>query len=270
MLVERIKWDDNRVNIAKLTPEDNSEPEISGGYILNFESGREWHIESTLRRTRFALVRPQVEDITVQQANWIEDFLGDLEAALFGANFRNPETGYAAYLDPESFIDHHLITEAFKEMDGYRLSTFMHKDRGGRMIMGPVWDYNLSMGNYTTTEGWNGHDPTGWYHTHVPEASYLNGWYNRLFRDPDFQERYRQRWWELRHGAFATDHIVNLIHRFVDELGEAVDRNFERWPILGQDVWQWSRRGVRHLRRRDRLHGRLDRDTSRLDRHTDG
>lgn len=243
MLTERIKWDDNRVNIQKLTPQDNAEPEITGGYILNFEAGREYHIQSTSRSTRFALVRPQIEDITWQQRNWIERYLGDLELALFGGNFRDPNSGYAVYLDPESFVDHHLITETFKEMDGYRLSTYMHKDRGGRLIMGPVWDYNLSLGNYTTTEGWNGHDPTGWYYTYVPESAYLNGWYRRLFQDAAFQQRYRERWWELRRGAFATDHIVNMMHRLVDELGDAVDRNFERWPILGQDVWQWSREG---------------------------
>ena len=243
MLVERIKWDNNRVDIEKLTPQDNAEPEVTGGYILNFEAGREYHIESTSRRTRFALVRPQDEDITPQQRSWIQNYLGDLESALFGGNYRDPDQGYAAFLDPESFIDHHLITETFKEMDGYRLSTFMHKDRGGRMIMGPVWDYNLSLGNYTTTEGWNGHDPTGWYYTHVPEDWYLNGWYNRLFQDPEFQQRYRERWWELRQSAFATDHIVNMIHWYVDKLGEAIDRNFERWDILGEDVWRWSREG---------------------------
>lgn len=243
MLVERIKWDNNRVDIEKLSPQDNAEPAVTGGYILNFEAGREYHIESATRGTRFALVRPQDEDITPQQRNWIQNYLGDLESALFGGSYRDPDHGYAAYLDPESFIDHHLITETFKEMDGYRLSTFMYKDRGGRMIMGPVWDYNLSLGNYTTTEGWNGHDPTGWYYTHVPEEWYLNGWYNRLFQDPAFQQRYRDRWWELRHGAFATDNIVNMIHRYVDKLGEAVDRNFERWDILGEDVWRWSREG---------------------------
>ena len=243
MLAERIKWDNNRVDIEKLSPQDNSEPEITGGYILNFEAGREYHIQSTLRGTRFALVRPQDWDITPQQRNWIERYLGDLESALFGGNYRDPVHGYAAFLDPESFIDHHLITETFKEMDGYRLSTYMYKDRGGRMIMGPVWDYNLSLGNYTTTEGWNGHDPTGWYYTHVPEEWYLNGWYTRLFQDPAFQQRYRERWWELRQGAFATDHIVNMIYDYVDKLGEAIDRNFERWDILGEDVWRWSRDG---------------------------
>ncbi|MBP3191084.1 CotH kinase family protein [Natronogracilivirga saccharolytica] len=242
MLLERIKWDDNRVDIEKITPEDNSEPEISGGYIINFD--RDIHIRSTSRNTGFALVRPQDWDITSQQRSWIEQYLGDLENALFGANFRDPDDGYAAYLDPESFIDHHLITETLKEMDGYRLSTYLYKDRGERLVMGPVWDYNLSLGNYTTTEGWNGHDPTGWYYTHVdPEDQYLNGWYTRLFQDPDFEERYRERWWELRQGAFSSDHIVNMIHDYVDKLDEAIDRNFERWDILGDDVWEWSRDG---------------------------
>ncbi|MDG5765984.1 CotH kinase family protein [Balneolales bacterium ANBcel1] len=241
MLVERIKWDNNRVNIEKITPDDNSEPEITGGYIINFD--RDVHIRSRNRNTGFALVRPQDHDITPQQRNWIEHFLGDLEAALFGPQFHDPDEGYAAWLDPESFIDHHLITETLKEMDGYRLSTYLYKDRGGRVIMGPVWDYNLSLGNYITTEGWNGHDPTGWYYTHVPEEMYLNGWYTRLFQDPDFAQRYQDRWWELRQGPFSSGHIVNMIHDYVDKLGEAIDRNFERWDILGEDVWHWSRDG---------------------------
>jgi len=245
MLVERIKWDNNRVNITKLTSEDNSEPEITGGYIINFD--RDVHIQSTHRNTGFALVRPQNEDITSPQRNWIERYLGDLESALFGGNF-DPYNGYAAYLDPESFIDHHLITEALKEMDGYRLSTFMYKDRGGRLIMGPVWDYNLSMGNYVENHpewgtAWNGHDPTGWYHTHVPEDAYLNGWYTQLFLDPAFQERYRERWWELRRGPFATEHIVNMIYYYVDKLDEAKDRNFERWDIIGEYIWEWGHEG---------------------------
>ncbi len=242
MLVERIKWDNNRVNIAKIAPEDNSEPEITGGYIINFD--RDVHIRSTHRNTGFALVRPQHEDITSQQRNWIEHYLGDLESALFGSNFRDPDEGYAAYLDPESFIDHHLITETLKEMDGYRLSTFMYKNRGGRMIMGPVWDYNLSMGNHDPREGWGGDSPIGWYYTNLSEGAYVNGWYNRLFQDPDFEEHYRKRWWELRQGPFATEHVRNIISNYVEKLDEARKRNFERWDIIGDDVWQYSRPGL--------------------------
>ena len=232
MLVERIKWDNNRVNITKIGPADNAEPEITGGYIINYD--RDVHFRSTNRNTGFALVRPSHEDITPQQRNWIAQHIGDLETVLFGGNYRDPETGYAAWLDPESFIDHHLITEALKEIDGYRLSTFLHKDRGGRLVMGPVWDFNISLGNGNYLDAWK---PEGWYYPLINREQYLNGWYTRLFQDPDFAERYRQRWWELRQGPFSTEHITNMIRRYADLLDEAQQRNFQRWQILGSWVW---------------------------------
>ncbi len=243
MLTERIKWDNNRVNIRKLEPEHNFEPEITGGYIINHEFGRESHIISNHRKTSFALVRPQHDDITPQQREWIEGYLGDLEEALFGPESSDPDAGFAAYLDAGSFIDHHLITELFKEIDGYRLSTYLHKDRGGKLVMGPVWDFNISLGNVnyfpnsefiTDYEPWK---PEGWYYELISHKQYLNGWYTRLFQDPEFKSRYRNRWWELRQSVFSTEHITVMIRNYADKLDEAQQRNFERWPILGVYVW---------------------------------
>ena len=233
MLTERIKWDNNRVNIAKLTSDDNYEPEVTGGYIINYD--RDVHFRSTANNTGFALVRPQNEDITTQQRDWIANYIGELESALFGDNYRDSDEGYAAFLDMESFVDHHLITETLKEMDGFRLSTYMYKDREGLLKMGPVWDYNISMGNIDFIDtGW---EPQGWYHQLISESQYLNGWYSRLFEDPDFEDRYRERWWELRQGPFSTEHIISMIRDYADKLDESQKRNFERWPILGRWIW---------------------------------
>lgn len=232
MLVERIKWDDNRVDIAKLGPEDNAEPNVSGGYIINYD--RDVHFRSPVRNTGFALVRPQHEQITTEQREWIAGYIGGLETALFGQSFTDPQTGYRAWLEPESFIDHHLITETLKEIDGYRLSTFLYKDRGGKLIMGPVWDYNISLGNGNYLEAWR---RQGWYYPLISTRDYLNGWYTRLFQDQAFSDRYKERWWELRRGAFSTRHIESVIASYALELNEAQARNFERWDILGRWVW---------------------------------
>jgi hypothetical protein len=238
MLVERVKWDNNRVNITKLTPLDNAEPEITGGYIINYDRGEDFR--SSTFNTPFLLIRPSVDEITPQQRSWISNYTGGIETALFGPNFRDPDIGYAAWIDTDSFVDYHLIVEALKEMDGFRLSTMMHKDRGGKMVMGPIWDYNLSTGNY---EGpWSG-AATGWYHTHLNTTQYLNGWYSRLFQDDAFSRRYSDRWWQLREGPYATEHIVNMIRSYADLLEEAQERNFVRWPILGEWVWEYSRVG---------------------------
>ena len=77
-----------------------------------------------------------------------------------GRNFSDPKDGYAKYLEIQSFIDAHIHVEMCRNIDGFRLSTFYHKDRDGKINMGPVWDYNLSLGNTTMREGYRSE---GWY-----------------------------------------------------------------------------------------------------------
>ena len=239
MLVERIKWDNNRVNVTKLTEHDSQVPEITGGYILNHDD-HETHVTGTTRNTRFRLVRPQHEDITSQQRDWINNYIGDLEAALFGDDFTDPEKGYAAWLEPESFIDYHLITEGLKEMDGYRKSTYLYKDRDARLVMGPLWDWNISMGNTRIGRMPNSCETWGWYYEELVEHGsngkerYLNGWYTRLFEDPAFSNRYRERWWELRRGPLSDANVESVMREFTTELDEAQGRNYDRWPELGK------------------------------------
>ena len=103
---------------------------------------------------RLAYVDPKEEEITAPQAAWIKGYLDDFEAALYGANFADPVLGYAPYIDRGSFIDHHILVEVTKNIDGFRLSTFMYKDRNSKLHMGPIWDYNLSLGNANYLQGW--------------------------------------------------------------------------------------------------------------------
>ncbi len=231
MMVERIKWDNNRVDIEKVTPEDNAEPEITGGYII--QNDRDVHL-TTARGSEFACVRPQDWDITDEQRQWLIGYLDDFEETLFGSGFKDPETGYRSFINTDSFIDHHLITELSKEIDGYRLSTFMYKDREVKLTIGPLWDFNLSFGNanYLT-----GDDPEGWYYERISNQDYLYGWYTRLFQAPDFGQRYNDRWYTLRQTIFSNEYILEIIEQYAELLDEAQERNFERWPILGTYVW---------------------------------
>jgi hypothetical protein len=183
--------------------------------------------------TLLAHVRPREDEITAEQKGWLINYLNDFEATLFGANFTNPETGYEAYIDTDSFIDHMLITELLKEIDGYRLSTFMYKDRNGKIVMGPVWDFNLSLGNANYYQGWT---TTGWYYPQVGWEA-ITYWYTRLLQDPEFVNRLQYRWWQLRQDIFSDEHLTDFIYAKKALLADAQVRNFQRWPILGQYVW---------------------------------
>jgi hypothetical protein len=245
VFIEKIKRAKERVNIRKLGPDANAEPDISGGYIFkkdhldqvdfegNFEGARRGNeLFSSVRGNQFFHVEPKPDTITAQQKSWLRRYVNNFERALYGGDFKDPKVGYAAFIDPGSFIDHHLIVELSKNIDGFRFSTFYHKDRGGKLVMGPIWDWNLTFGNANARDGWI---PEGWYWPQLDDFQY--SWFRRLFEDPDFDQKYVDRWGELRSGPFSTRSIHARIDEMAALLEEAQERNFRRWRILGRHVW---------------------------------
>lgn len=177
-------------------------------------------------------VYPEPEDITAAQRAFLSSYLNKFEAALYGKNFADAASGYRAYIDVPSFIDHHIIVEMSKNVDGYRFSTFFHKDRGGKVKLGPIWDWNLSFGNANGKQGWL---PEYWMWPQLTDKEY--SWFRRLFQDPDFGQQYVDRWAELRANVLAAKKLMARIDHFTNTLEQAQIRNYERWPILGRQVW---------------------------------
>jgi hypothetical protein len=191
-------------------------------------------VKQTFRSSQgnhFFYVEPKAKDITAPQRSWLSHYVNAFEHALYGEQFRDPKFGYAAFIDPDSFIDHHLLVEVTKNIDGFRFSTFYYKDRGGKINMGPIWDWNLSFGNANGREGFN---PEGWYWSQLDDQQY--SWFRRLFQDPDFSQRYADRWGELRNDQFSVARIHARIDELAQQLNEAQARNFRRWRILGKNI----------------------------------
>ncbi len=162
ILLEKIKVDASRVDIARLTPQQNAEPEITGGYIVKKDKDspgdRGFSTSGGAGFSGQALKyhEPKPREITPAQQNWIRNYLNQFEKAMYAANWLSA-TGtnhYSHYIDVDSFVDNHWIVEFAKQIDGYRLSNYMSKDRGGKLRMDPIWDWNLSFGNADYLEGW--------------------------------------------------------------------------------------------------------------------
>jgi hypothetical protein len=232
VLIEKIKRSKSRVNIAKLGPEDQAEPKIEGGYIVKRDhydrAERNFH---TQRGGPYFYIYPKSKTITPEQRAWLRRYFIAFEEALYGDDFRNPKTGYAAYLDVDAFIDAHWLIEMSKNIDGFRYSSFLTKDRGGKIVTGPPWDWNRSFGNANYYGGWQ---TQGWYWTIL--RPHEISWYYRLQEDPDFMQRCSQRWLELRKKVFDPKRIDARIDELAAQLEEAQHRNFRRWPIIGRQV----------------------------------
>lgn len=255
VLLEKIKRDANRVNIKKLNPADTSGDALTGGYIIKIdkldgENNDGWYsnfrpFPQLSARIFYQYHYPKPDEIVEAQKNYIKAWIYAFESAMFGPYYADSILGYQKYIDVNSFVDYILLNELVKNIDAYRLSTFFYKDRDSRnpkLFAGPVWDFNLAFGNCDYYQAFNS---SGWYLEYVSEYSNIPNWENyfipfwwkKIFNDQNFQTKFRQRWIELRNSVWTNEKINSTIDSLVQLLEESRQRNFQRWPVIGQYVW---------------------------------
>jgi len=249
LLEEKIKRNDARVNISKLLPTDNSGDELTGGYIFSLDKQPNGWFSTfpapgalNLNTRQFSYVYPKLADITNAQKSYIKSAVDIFEQALAGPDFQDPSKGVRKYADLSSFIDYFIINELSRNVDGYRLSTYLHKGKNsidGRIKAGPVWDYDLGFRNANYC---NGSDIYGWaykFNFVCPGdgAGLIPFWWERLMQDTSFVGSLRCRWQELRKSTLSDLRVQQLIDSVANLTSEARTRHFSRWNILGKYVW---------------------------------
>ena len=249
VLLEKIKRDKNRVDIAKLTPQDIEGDELTGGYIVKIDkvNGTEtegWYSDfppytGAWQKILYQYHYPDEDEITLEHKNYIINKINEFESVMYSPTFNEPFGGYYDLIGLDSFADVFLITELSRNVDGYRLSAFMHKDKnsnGGKLKCGPIWDYNFTFGNADYYSAWS---TSGWHlYTEFRDDPFqIPFWWKKLMMDKIFTNRIARRWADLRQNIFSNQHILEMTDSLSSLLAESQVRNFNKWKILGTYVW---------------------------------
>ena len=242
VFMEKIKADDNRVNVQDMDATCNSYPEVTGGYITkadradngdpeawtmpSYGGGWWWGGSSTT----FVHHYPKPENITTAQHNYIKSVFFSLADK---ANSHNVsiENGIPSVIDISTFVDFMMMGEFSSNVDVYELSTFFHKDRKGKLRAGPLWDYNLAyghdeFGNRSRYDVWqfDNDDNTG------PK------FWKDLFDTDEFRCYFAKRWFEITSEGNVLDY--NLLFDRMDEIDEwiteGIGRDNQRWHKMQQ------------------------------------
>lgn len=253
-ITEKIKRDNNRINLRKLEPTTTSGDSLTGGYIIKIDKttgappvgyslgfNSNFTNNGTQNRTFYQYDYPKPEDINTAQKSYIQNFIRGFETIMNSSNFADATNGYASIIDEQSFIDFIIINELTRNVDGYRLSTYLHKNRNSvnpKLRAGSVWDFNIALGNANYC---NGERVQGWaYHfnTVCPQDGFqVPFWWQKLAEEPRFRGKLATRWRELREQKLSFTTINNMIDSMANLLQTAQQRNFQKWQILGRYVW---------------------------------
>lgn len=234
LVTEQIKVDKNRVNITEMSPSDNEGEALTGGYLFeldfHFDNEKQWR---TPRNMPFAIKSPDEDELTAEQFAWAQEYIKNLEALIHSKEFLDPETGYMNYVDRQSFVDYWIIYEVCLNHEiGNPGSVYMHKDRGGILTAGPIWDFDWGTFSYNVS-------------TWADGKLYLQGtlWYGRMFGDPEFKALAKERWADIYPRLRS---LVEFFDQEADYLKWAAVKNFALWNpqdtggVNGDELLPWS------------------------------
>jgi len=250
ILLEKIKRDKGRVDIAKLTNLDISGDNVSGGYIFKidyFNSYNSWQsnfrpIDHPEKTVNYVYADPDPTDLLWQQKEYLKTAINSFEAILYGSNFKDATSGYPAWINVNSFIDYFIVNEVARNVDGFKKSVFFFKDKdskGGKINAGPVWDFDWAWKNIWDCKAFQATDGSGWSYlinNCLGSPPYSNGWTVRLLQDENFANALNNRYFELRKSFLSSEYLKSYIDSVQNLASEAQVRHYAKWQIIGSAV----------------------------------
>jgi len=235
LLQEKIKVDDNRVDVLKMEPTDNSGPDVTGGYIIKAdkitpEDPSAWTMSSyTGGNVDFVHEFPKPSQITNAQHEYIQDQFSRLAFAAGNASI----SGFPSVIDVPSFVDFMVINELSANVDAYQFSTFFHKDRNGKLRAGPLWDLNLTYGNDLFFWGLDRSKTDRWQFDNGDNIGAK--FWRDLFTNTTYKCYFSRRWNQLTKAGAPLNgtSIEALIDETVTTITEAAGREQTMWGTVG-------------------------------------
>ena len=185
------------------------------------------------------------EDIQTAGLDAVREDLARLEEAIYAIRKRTGTLDAVNELmDVQSFIDFLIIQELVYNVElAAPRSMYMHKDKGGRWVMGPLWDFDAGFDFDwgTMTDGHHffedyreyvlGPDPI-----HHAGSYWVPEFFTDMFRSDEFCEEFIARWEEIS-PLIMTEVWANT-EKYINAAENAMVRNSQRWPIyFPSDNW---------------------------------
>ncbi len=164
---------------------------------------------------------PSNANYTIAQTAFIKQYIIDMENAL------SNKVGYETYIDIDNWIDFFIVQELFKNVDVGFSSVNIYKLPGGKIKLGPLWDFDLSMGNADYID----YGPQNWYGM----RQYKNRWFRLMMAIPEVRQMFKDRYIEIYYDFLPE--ILESINVISEAMAPFAQRNFNRWTILNQYVW---------------------------------
>ena len=220
-----VEWDDKVRNDDWMynpsnwpsTIDPNGQPVLNKDYFSLTVSNNSIH--------SFVLKYPKQKDLDLVAGDaartYIKNFLTSANTAIKNAA---TSADYLNYIDVNSFFDFYIVNEFTNNFDcSSHSSIYMYKPKDGKLTMGPVWDFDLSMGAAKGSI-----EAQQWLMTGSP-------WFTSLLKNATFKQRLKERWNEVK--SIVKEKSIDNIDNLASIVGAAAQRNHDKWGEIAINTY---------------------------------
>ena len=209
-----------------------------GGRRVNIDEKEGWLMESVATNNNFLsdpYINPYIPGlgnttINIKNPEVEDDNANDPKITAISSWFTNvnfndlsEESGYRKYVDVYSLADYVTVLDITGNYDGC-ISNYMYKDKGAneKLKFGPIWDNDISFGNYSDMENLLVCDsPKGW----TPFSTLIK----KVMGDAVFMKALMRKWNKIY--PTMQSFISSKITEIASANYNAINDNFTKWPI---------------------------------------
>jgi hypothetical protein len=222
LLCEQVEVNEHRVEVDEDSATDDT------GYLVEMDGWADGTCVTvpdpldgeTGKNRKYSIKAPDKISTSPTRKNYIYQYLTDCMTAIYGTDYERVKE----LMDVESFAQAYIIFELFKNPDVNYSSFFMHKDKGGKLFCGPVWDFDMSCGN-VSHKGGNKYNEL-W-------AKKTNPWFNGLLRFEEFRNLVAE---QLRSNQSIIESTLDDCYNYAYSVDNSIKLNWERWNIE-ENTW---------------------------------
>lgn len=228
LLVEHVNANSSRIPIT----EDDTQVE-NQGYIVEMSRYAEENYFD-VGTQRYEIKTDLSTDAATAQAQ--KDYIFDYVAQCYAAFEKGNYTEIDNLVDIDSLVDIYIASEIVKNVDAGWDSFYLFKDAenlGGKLTFGPMWDFDLALGNFIDVKGFDSWQGLNIYDV-ANISSNSNPWFCHIIRQQWFRELVVSRWNEKLSELQTVDEFI------VDEAtanAQSYNRNCQKWNTLGSKAF---------------------------------
>ena len=241
-LCDQVEVNPDRVPVTEMEPTDIEGDALTGGYHLeidayaNQEKAGEW-FESTYHHMPVTIKSPD-DGGTPEQYEYIKNYFSEMEHAVFARGYNDPETGYRKWLDLDSYLNYFIIQEIIGNADAV-WCMHVHKERGGKIMGGPVWDSELAFDNDNRVYPASELGVLCTLSGRGPIANNFLNFHKRIFSFDTKSKARRNYLYSIARNEkdLSGESLCNFVDEWAEKIRKSADLNFKRWDVLGRFIF---------------------------------